>query len=462
MFKLYYQPQCRWFGDCMPFGRGEKFYLYHQRDSRKPCPCGEPFGWHLSTTSDFVAYEDLGVAIPRGGDEEQDQYIFAGSVLEAQDGSFHAFYTGYNRDYPQLGKASQVVMHAVSDDLKQWKKNALAFPPQEGYDPDDWRDPFVLWDEEGFRYVLLLGARREGPKTRLSGCTVWYTSRDLDTWEFQGDFWAPGLYTMHEMPDLFRIGDWWYHVISEYSDRNRTVYRMGKSITRPWFKPEDDCFDGRAYYAGRTFCLGNRRILFGWVPTKEDCDDTKNFEWAGTFVPHELFQRPDGTLGVKPPETVRAAFAEGARIPDSTACREDGRTLSVLSRGCGDFFKFEADLSFEEGTVFFGLGFCGDSGTESFYQFRFLCGENRFLFEKSPNIPWYACMNLGLERPITLVPGEKYHVVLLVDGSIATLYVDGVAMNARMYQKEGEELCLFVSGGSAAVENAVISRELKN
>ena len=73
MFKLYYQPQCRWFGDCMPFGRGEKFYLYHQRDSRKPCPCGEPFGWHLSTTSDFVAYEDLGVAIPRGGDEEQDE-----------------------------------------------------------------------------------------------------------------------------------------------------------------------------------------------------------------------------------------------------------------------------------------------------------------------------------------------------------------------------------------------------
>ena len=57
-------------------------------------------------------------------------------------------------------------------------------------------------------------------------------------------------------------------------------------------------------------------------------------------------------------------------------------------------------------------------------------------------------MNLGLERPITLVPGEKYHVVLLVDGSIATLYVDGVAMNARMYQKEGEELCLFVSGGN--------------
>ena len=33
---------------------------------------------------------------------------------------------------------------------------------------------------------------------------------------------------------------------------------------------------------------------------------------------------------------------------------------------------------------------------------------------------------------------DRYHVVLLVDGSIATLYVDGVAMNARMYQKEDQ------------------------
>ena len=55
-----------------------KFYLYHQRDTRKPGPFGEPFGWDLATTSDFVHYEDKGVAIPRGTDEEQDQFIFAG------------------------------------------------------------------------------------------------------------------------------------------------------------------------------------------------------------------------------------------------------------------------------------------------------------------------------------------------------------------------------------------------
>ena len=289
MNKLYYQFPDTWFGDCMPFGYKDKFFLYHQRDTRKPGPFGEPFGWDLATTSDFVAYQDCGVAVPRGTDEEQDQFIFAGSVFEAE-GKFHIFYTGYNRDYPAQGKASQVLMHAVSDDLYHWTKTqeALTFCPQEGYDPDDWRDPFVIWNEEAQEYLLILGARKIGPKTEQTGRTVKFTSKDLKNWEFQGDFWAPGLYTMHEMPDLFKIGDWWYHIISEYSDKNKIIYRMSRSLEGPWIAPLDDAFDGRAYYAGRTFCLNGQRILFGWVPTKEDGDDRKNFEWAGTFVAHEI------------------------------------------------------------------------------------------------------------------------------------------------------------------------------
>ena len=157
--KIYYQHPNTWFGDCMPFGKDDTFYLFHQRDTRVPCPFGEPFGWDLATTKDFVTYEDCGVAIPRGTDEEQDQFIFAGSVFEAE-GQYHIFYTGYNRDYPALGKPSQVLMHAYSDDLVTWHKtqDALTFTPQEGYDPDDWRDPWVIRDEENDQYLLILGA----------------------------------------------------------------------------------------------------------------------------------------------------------------------------------------------------------------------------------------------------------------------------------------------------------------
>ena len=81
--KIYYQHPNTWFGDCMPFGKDDTFYLFHQRDTRVPCPFGEPFGWDLATTKDFVTYEDCGVAIPRGTDEEQDQFIFAGSILHS-------------------------------------------------------------------------------------------------------------------------------------------------------------------------------------------------------------------------------------------------------------------------------------------------------------------------------------------------------------------------------------------
>ncbi|MEZ4583015.1 MAG: hypothetical protein R3A10_15505 [Caldilineaceae bacterium] len=45
-------------------------------------------------------------------------------------------------------------------------------------------------------------------------------------------------------------------------------------------------------------------------------------------------------------------------------------------------------------------------------------------------------MNIGLERPLNLM-ADQYRLQLIVDGAIATLYVDGVALNARMYAKPG-------------------------
>lgn len=462
MTKLYYQLPGTWFGDCMPFGHGDQFYLYHQRDTRKPCPFGEPFGWDLSTTSDFVHYEDRGVAIPRGSDEEQDQFIFAGSVFEAE-GMYHIFYTGYNRDYPKAGKPSQVLMHAVSQDLVTWTKTneALTFTPQEGYDPDDWRDPFVIRDQEREEYLLILGARKMGPKTRQSGRTVYFTSKNLKDWEFHGDFWAPDLYTMHEMPDLFRIGDWWYHIISEYSDKNKIVYRMAKSIHGPWIAPVDDAFDGRAYYAGRTFCLNGQRILFGWVPTKENCDDRGNFEWAGTFMAHEIYQREDGTLGVKVPEPVWNVFNTAEPVADCIMDSPSRRSTYTAAEHTGDLFRFEADVEFGQGTRSFGIRLYENEDTEEGYQYIFHVGENRYEFEKNPNWQWPAHMNIGLLRPIKLEAGRTYYIRMIVDDTIATLYVDGVALNARFYTKPGEAVKLFVTDGTLKATNISWAKGMK-
>ena len=433
MQHLYYQFPGTWFGDCMPFGKGDTFYLFHQRDTRRPVPFGEPFGWDLAVTRDFVHYEDRGVAIPRGTDEEQDQFIFAGSVFEAQ-GLYHSFYTGYNRDYPAQGKPAQVLMHAVSTDLLHWEKtqDKLTFAPQPGYDPDDWRDPFVVWDQEKEEYLLILGARLQGPKTRQTGRTVKFTSKDLKDWKFEGDFWAPDLFTMHEMPDLFQIGDWWYHIVTEYSHRSKMVYRMSKSLSGPWLAPKDDALTAGPITPAAPSPSTASASSSGGCPPRKVTTTTTSSRWGGTFVAHEVYQRPDGTLGVRPPQTCGTPSPRPSRWRTSPSRRETGAGNRSSAGRRGTFSGWSLTRSSRRG---FSPSGCASTKTKTPARASSSCSmpdEGRLLFEPSPNWPWPDNQNLGLERPLALEPGKRYAVRMIVDDTIATLYVDGVALNTRV------------------------------
>ena len=463
MHQLYYQPRGYWFGDCMPFYHDGQFYLFHQRDTRKPGPFGEPFGWALACTTDFVNYEDLGGVLQRGGDDAQDQFIFAGSLFAA-NGLFYAMYTGYNRDYPQQGKPSQVLMIATSTDLIGWNKSSEKLVvPQEGYDPTEWRDPYVFWNEDAQKYIMILGARKLDGKKIRTGRTVFFTSTDLKAWNFQGDFWAPNLFYMHEMPDIFKIGETWYLLTTEYSDRSKTVYRMSHSLDGPWTAPLDDAFDGRAYYAARSCSDGNKRYLFGWVPTKEGDDDLANWQWGGTLVVHEVYQREDGTLGVKAPDGVAHAFSQRDSLIGTpvTLSSQDSCAETYLTQRTADLFKLEADITFSAGTRSFGIRLFEDEATGEAYEFVFQVGENRVFFDKTPNLPWFRYMNKGLERPLRLEAGRTYHIQIIVDGTIATLYVEGVALNTRLYSKAGQALAIYVVDGTLTLESAALETSLK-
>lgn len=459
MPELYYQHPETWFGDCMPVFADGAFQLFHQRDTRRPGPFGEPFGWALATTTDFVNYADHGEVVLRGTDDDQDQFIFAGSVFE-DNGRYHAMYTGYNRDYPAKGKPAQVLMHAVSDDLEKWVKiEGELVPPQEGYDPDNWRDPFVLRDDEHDRWLMILGARKGSDQRAVTGRTVWLTSTDLESWTFQGDFWAPDLYTMHEMPDLFRMGDRWYLLTTEYSDRSKTVYRSSESLQGPWSAPVDDAFDGRAYYAARSASDGDHRYLFGWVATKEGESDLGAWQWGGTLVVHEVYQRSDRSLGVRIPDTVRAALGESEQVVDGpvqlstadgrqvlelTALRPAGPQLISLRITPGALRSLAIRL------------FENEDGTDG-YAFTFRAGERRIDFDRIPNYPWYRYDNRGLERPFVLEPGRTYDVDIVIDDTIITLYVDGVALNARAYERPGDRLTMDVVDGTASIDQVTVA-----
>lgn len=460
--KIYYQPKDVWVGDIMPYAKDGQFYVYHQRDKRINGPITDPFGWSLATTKDFVHYQDYGEVLKRGSDQDWDQFIYAGSIFEAK-GSIHAFYTGFNKEFLKEKKTSQILLHATSKDFVHWtkSKNALKLEPQPGYDNRNWRDPSVIWDENKKEYLLILGARKGQDKHKLTGRLVKYTSKDLENWQFEGDFWAPNLYTMFEMPQLFKMGDWWYLVYSEYSVKNKVFYRMSKSLAGPWLKPKDEAFDGRAYYAARTAFDGKRRVLFGWVPTKTDLNDMNNYEWGGTFVPQEIYQRSDKTLGVRPIAEICAAFANKQEIAPQELQTTDTLQEKELIKNTGEHFYFHAKINFSSSVSDFSVRLYQNSATDESYEFRFNLDENCLTLDKNPCYRWYQMMNKGLSRPINLQAGKEYDLKIIVDDNILSIYLDGTALNARVYHKFGHSLSMTVTNGALHVEQIEFSNDYR-
>ena len=463
MKEFFYRPTNAWVGDVIPYyesGEFKLFYLHGWRDNDRE---GLDRGWHLIGTDDFREYREYGACKIEGG---------TGHILKV-GGTYHMFYC----IFPE-GK--QLVCHAVSDDLLHWTplpEDTFAADDRI-YELSDWRDPFVFWNEEEGRYWMLVSAMAKGPTNR-KGCTGLLTSNDLTHWEYREPLYAPNLHVgAHECPDMFRMGDWWYLIYSNYTDRFATFYRMSRSLNGPWITPKEDTFDGRAFYAAKSASDGRKRYLFGWNPTKNDNlfgwnppkyegKDYDTWDWGGNLVVHEIVQRPDGTLAVKVPDPVDAAFAEEVPVrfsamagswsegPDGDSLTCDtpyGFAGSLSDRDIPTQCKISATVRFSKTTQ--GLGFMlrAGAGLDFAYYVKLEPQRNRITFrgpimqseEGGKTFPYET----ELERPTELEPDRPYEVKVFVDGSICEVYVNReVAMSARMYDIERGKLGLFVSQG---------------
>ncbi|RED85514.1 glycoside hydrolase family 32 protein [Cohnella phaseoli] len=471
MGDFFYKPRDGWLADVIPFHEDGEFKLLYLKDWRDKEKYGEGTPWFLLGTKDFVGYTEYGEVLPRGGEDEQDLYIYTGCILKA-DGRYHIFYTGNNFHFPSQGKKQQAVMHAVSDDMLHWTKipEDAFYAREDLYEVHDWRDPFVFWNEEAGEYWMLLAARlKEGPANRR-GCVALCASKDLKSWETREPFWAPYLYTTHECPDLFRIGDWWYLVYSTFSDRTVTHYRMSRSLQGPWTAPADDAFDTRAFYAAKTWSDGQRRYAFGWNPTREGEHDYGTWQWGGELIVHEIDQRENGTLSVKVPKTVGAAFAtevpfEWSGVLGEWSLKDGNATASAAdSFACAtagtlpDVCKITAKMSFGSNTRACGFVLKTDESLDRGYQIRFEPGRSRVVLDVWPrkgDIPFVV----GMERPIELKPDVVCEVEVYVDGTVCEIYANGqIALSARLYDWKEGEWGVFVSEGQASFATELFER----
>jgi beta-fructofuranosidase len=475
-----YRPRSAWVGDVIPFFHDGAFWLFYLHD-RRPGP-DEPVGtdWYLLRTTDFVDFEEFGCVLPHGDATDPDLHCYTGCVVEAEDG-FHLFYTGFNPAIidEEDGQPLQAVMHAVGSDLRTWTKlpEDTFYAPRGQYDRHDWRDPYVFRQEDG-RWGMLLATRLPGLPSRRGGCVGLMVSDDLRTWRPADPFWAPGLWMTHECPDLFRIGDWWYLVTSEFTDRYSTHYRISRSPLGPWVAPPEDSLDGRANYALKTASDGEHTYAFGWLATREDETDEGPWQWGGSLVTHELRQRQDGTLAVSLPPSVCEQFArvESAALrPVRGRWTQDGTSASVDATGTyaaavGPEITgpslVQVDFAFTPGTRAIGLLITNGDDPEHAYSLRVEPAARRLVFDRWPRrtsgpLQWQiggeAAHVLELERHIDLDPDRQHRLEVIVDGSACIAYLDAqVALSTRIYGAGTRRVGWFVTEGAGTLSAMVV------
>lgn len=452
--KMFYRPDGKAVcADVIPFYENGEFKLFYLKDFRDTEHCGEGCDWNLLTTSDLVHYVDHGTVLKRGTFDEQDLYVYTGCCNRFGD-DYYIYYTGHNPHKQKIGEPAQKILRAKSRDLLHWEKDpSFSLRAPAWLDMHDFRDPFIFYDDEHGRFVMLLAGRlKNDDPENCRGVTLAAYSENFFDWEVSDKpFFAPSAYYTHECPDLFRIGDWWYLLFSEFTDRFVTTYRMSKSLSGPWLTPEVNTFDGHAFYAAKSVSDGKRRILFGWNPIKDGERDLSPWQWGGSIVAHEILQNADGTLRVRCPEEVLAnygascvpekTFSMGSVVQSGngfTVGNEYGRTILMFGKQpcrC----KIEADFILGGETGDLGLLLGADFSKNQFYTLRLEPSFRRMSLDRWPRKDIFCHTTTDTERNVRLSAGVRHRLIVLIEGSVLEVYLDdSAAMGARMFDYRGE------------------------
>ena len=442
--------------DVIPFSAGNELALFYLHDWREFRPSGIPAegtAWRLLKTGDLFSFEELGETICQGNRSSQDYYAFTGCVIRAR-GGYVIFYTGHNPYLTDTPK--EAILRAWSEDLVHWEKDRtfrLAAP--EGYEPDDFRDPFVWYDEETHFYNMLLAARIG--RGKRDGITALARSRDLDTWEFKEPFYSPNAYYTHECPDYFDLEGRSYLLFSEFTDRRVTQYRIYDGA---WSFPAggDGQLDGRAYYAAKTALLNGKRYAFGWVPTKEGCDDAAPWQWGGTLVAHELRKGPGGSLECHFPSILKSRFSQRIfSAAEIEAGKSGNLSIRVLLPALPESCLISADICADEKTREAGFALRNDEELDFRYTYTFNLFTGMLEFRPLPQKEWAYADFVGVSRKAPLIPRKTRHVDIVVDGDVCVLYSEGIALSSRMNQNAARGLAVFALDGTTTFKNVTVA-----
>ncbi len=428
---LYFAGEMAGVGDPNPyFESGTYSVFYLQNQGRHP--------WFMSQSRDLVDWSQPIEAVPVGEAGTPDYWTGSGSIIADPEGFYRLYYTGHDPE----GRPKEITMEARADTLSgPWSKAPEAsFSGLPDYDEWDFRDPFVLWNDEADAWWMLLTTRHQG-----KAAIGLYTSPDLDTWTADKPLYAEESALNLEVPDLFREGDDWFLLYSDQRDASRQVrYLTAASSAGPYAYGPYDALDGRGFYAGKSAGTGDERLLFGWVAHKNLRKDAMSFVWGGDLVTHALRRTDNGALAVSLPKGLADQF-DTVRTILTPSQIEIGTPQSAL--------RARASLAVAPGSRF-GLSFtANNSGRTSTLEIDTATGEATFLYNDDPN----GAPSIAFPPSVD----GSYSLDLVIDPELGlgVLYInDFRALSFRYYRVGASTISLFADTGFIALEGEVSVR----
>lgn len=451
-----------WVGDPMPYFDGKKFNVFYLEDLRDGDVGFHP--WSLFTTSNFYEYDDQGQVIPYSKNtQEQDLALGTGSVIKDNNGIFHAFYTGHNPN--KIPK--EAVMHATSVDMKEWRKiSEDTFFAEEQYSSNDFRDPYVIYNEDYNEYWMLVTTRKNN-----IGVIALYTSNDLSVWRDQGVLFENDMGTDSnlECPTLIKYGEYWYLSFSDQWPDRVTHYRIASDSKGEFIMPQKDHFDGNGFYAGRIEKDLENLYIFGWTPTKVMYSDLEYYDWAGNLVVHQLRQDENGELYPIPIDTVIEKIKKDTKINpiEYTETIIKNKNTYKFSGKDYEFAKFDSIHGTNKITGKINLN--SDSGK---FGFMFNVNEDNLgslniVFDiKEQEIQFYNTLtnnisNLQAQSNIPLELNDKIWIdfTILIDDSVVVIYAnDEAVLSSRMFLAQESEWGVFSIDNDVIFSNITLSK----
>lgn len=422
-------------GDCMPFARDGRYclyYLFDRRSHKSKCGLGA-HQWAQVSSSDLKTWTIHPMAV--GITEQWEGSICTGSLIQKESRTY-AFYAVRMSD----GSSARLTW-AVSEDGVHFEKSGKYFALTDPYEPVSARDPMVFRGADG-QYHMLVTTSLVG-EGEYGGCLAHLTSSDLTEWTQHAPFIVPGYSDQPECSDYFEWNGWYYLVFSNFAIAR---YRMSRNPFGPWIRPENDLLDALEVQVPKTAAFGERRFSTGFLARRPR-------GYAGNAVTHELFQRSDGTLGIRQPEELLPKVRDSFHLEDIVLDAGQNWAVAALPAMDGDF-RLKATLKADKGNGLYGMIL--DFGKD----------------DKGQNRSYRIEMNPAAGTVVIIRPGEDFNrgsgrdllsnvdlsgstqIDVLVNDDILDLMIsDGRGMTMRLDESscDGSKIKFYSMGDSLSV-----------